>query len=66
MTITPECRYGHGRLREVTSHGGRWALSSPAYEPVTFVVKIWACSTCGYIELFDDDPLATTRQQEAQ
>ena len=56
-TVTPECRYGHGRL--VQAEDRRWSLVSIENQPLAFTVKVFVCHTCGYMELFDDDPVAT-------
>lgn len=65
--ITPECRYGHGQLTEVTGDPElRYAVRSVfktqegdqkiiTESPYAFTARLYRCRFCGYLELFDDE-----------
>lgn len=68
LPITPECRYGHGLLKEVKGDEGlRYVIRSvykdqPApgeqvitESPVVFTALLFRCPVCGYLEVFDDE-----------
>ena len=69
MKIEPDCRYGHGKLEaspELWSLAGitatpmtcnsdcNDALDDVSMNGRAFTVLLYRCTTCGYIELFDD------------
>jgi hypothetical protein len=64
MKVTPECRYGHGELDWQVDPSGEISqfvlggvhAENGQFTPTSrfFGVKLFRCSTCGYIELFDD------------
>lgn len=54
VDVAPICRYGHGDMRRV--EGGKWALvDASSSEIVTaFVVRMYRCPVCGYLEMLDE------------
>lgn len=68
IKVIPKCRYEHGILTRVTSRGdvplwGLHALGS-RITGFGFFVELYVCPTCGYVELFDNDPDATLDQEK--
>ena len=63
--LTPTCKYGHGNLILITDGGANssWALFATSGRPRLFSMNVFTCKVCGYIEMFDDDLLATTNQE---
>lgn len=67
MNITPTCRYDHGPLAEITGEPDlRYAVRSVfktregdqpviTESPYAFTARLYRCSVCGYLELFDDE-----------
>ena len=64
QSVTPECKYGHGPIepQNANSDSGYWSLHSAGLNGALgrriFIVKVFKCKTCGYIELFDPEPEA--------
>ena len=64
MPFIKTCRYGHGDLVKVDEKGNhpKWALMSVRSSNDVFVCTLYACKTCGYLELFDDNIALTTQR----
>ncbi|ATF84590.1 hypothetical protein [Burkholderia gladioli] len=78
MNITPECRYGHGKLEliERPDADHHWAfvgvnvmrfaagqsvgepLTSTALDGTVYMVKLFRCPHCGYVEAFDTEAVS--------
>lgn len=63
--VKPDCRYGHGPLEkqsdpQFSNHdGGFMAMTAVGDKlmPVRgFILQIWKCVQCSYLELHDHDP----------
>jgi hypothetical protein len=53
--ITPECRYGHGPLKQVLmNESAGWGFAASNEPGFHFVGRLLQCGTCGYTEFFDD------------
>ena len=54
--IEPNCRYGHGNLRQITINNKfkKWAYVSQNNPTITFSGNLYSCDVCGYTELFDE------------
>jgi len=65
-SITPTCKYGHGAWNFVNDNGStdQWALHSSgrAVRDLDYQVRAFVCGTCGYVELFDFDPMGTVKR----
>ena len=68
MIVQPVCRYDHGMLvKQDASYMMRKAASYHLEKPgkekrwvgaaSMFRVTLWRCTTCGYLEMFDPDPM---------
>jgi hypothetical protein len=63
--VIPECRYGHGRLKEVgakypeSGEEVRFAWIASKRINLMFVGTVFTCTSCGYTEFFDDQPDVT-------
>ena len=63
--VVPNCRYGHGDLKKITvNYPGtndevRFSMVGTKNFSLRFVGNIYACTTCGYTEFFDDEPHVT-------
>jgi hypothetical protein len=69
VKVTPMCRYGHGplgRIRLLNHEEHPRGMVLPTYLEIPgmgpalmdgngFSVTLFRCSTCGYLELFDDE-----------
>ena len=66
--VTPTCRYGHGELFQVTNRGEipEWSLLSGKSINVGFLVTMFECKECGYIELFDKDFELTFKEESTE
>lgn len=64
--IIPTCRYGHGPLFKFNSGKtvDSWGLiAQDGPIGLGFFVDLYICKDCGYVELFDNDPQASSTQQ---
>jgi hypothetical protein len=57
LKITPTCRYGHGTLELINEHGDKFFHIEPRKQPspYTYVVALYKCPVCSYLELHDSD-----------
>lgn len=68
MKIIPTCRYNHGILEEIqgdpAQHYSLPAVAkthelsgkvSVVETPIVFMVRLFRCPMCGYLEIFDND-----------
>lgn len=62
--IIPTCRYGHGQLvlqkdPQVPNHDGGFMGMTTSKDTVIpgrgFILQIWQCVQCSYLELHDHD-----------
>jgi predicted nucleic-acid-binding Zn-ribbon protein len=79
QNFTPECRYGHGNLCEVTGRGKypnfailalnenmQTVMGSENGNFPIFIGRLYVCKECGYTEFFDDEPHLTFLQESAE
>ena len=68
--VTPTCRYNHGNL--IREENGWWLGSSLRPSESTklvqldtvFVLSLYRCPVCGYVELFDDEDVANASSEQ--